>query len=489
VSLAFLLVFGCNPDTTYVDDGTSGTESSSSNGESDSESGDPSTSDSGTETETETETGDPGPFCGDGTLDLGEECDDGNASDDDGCSAECKSDCGIEYWVDITLEQGWFNIHAMEARPGGLLMLAGEVSQDGVPGMIRVSSMLDSELQGAIESPPLGSAGSPDLPQTHRVHALTLTQLGDVVALGTSTEVLVVDEDPVTSYWLARFAAADLVQQWRVEIPAADPELRPLDVAVLDNGDAILTMTTIIADDDSDIAFERRSGMDGSVIWQSSHTGAFDGGWSLDTAGLVAVGEGDRVWAAGIIRVNWQTFDTTLIELDPDDGAVLWTGVPLPDPGNVHEQRVYELTAGPNGTVAVGINVLGAASPYNFGGAFMYAEHELAWSLLPDDLPWEDGGPYISPRIAIDSDGEALVAGTYTHDFEIATAARTWVVGVAPDGTQLCGARVGQGADAAIVPRNGFFDGGRGALNLDTYGPGGMGPGSDGNWIAGIRGF
>jgi cysteine-rich repeat protein len=489
VSLASLLVLGCTPDTILVDDTSSGTESSSSsNGESESESGDPSTSDSGTETESETETGDPGPYCGDGTLDLGEECDDGNDAEDDGCSVECKSDCGIDYWVDITIEQGWFNVHALETRPGGRLLLAGEVSQDGVPGKLRVTSMLDSELEGAIESAPFGSPGTADLPQTHQVYALAVTPGDNVLALGTSTEVLVMGEAPVVTYWLARYAA-DLAEQWRIDIPVSDADLRPLDVAVLANGDSILTMTTVVADDDRDIAFERRSGSDGSVMWQSSHTGAFDGGWSLDAAGLVAVGPGDRIWGAGIVRVNWQTFETTVIELAPEDGAVMWTGVPLPDPGNVHEQRLYELSAGPNGTVAVGINVLGPASPYNFGGAYLYAEHELAWSLVPDDLPWEDGGPYISPRISIDSDGEALVAGTYTHDFEISTAARTWVVGLTPDGTQLCGARVGQGADAAIVPRNGFFDGGRGALNLDTYGPGGMGPGSDGNWIAGIRGW
>lgn len=493
MSLASLFVLGCSPDTTYVDDGSSGTESSSSNGESESESGDPSTTDSGPATETdtgsETETGDPGPYCGDGVLDPGEECDDNNMLDDDGCSAECDSDCGVDYWVDITIEQGWFNIHALHPRPGGRLLIVGEVTQDGVPGKLRVTSMLDSQLEGAVESAPFGLAGTPQLPQTHNVYALAVTPDDDVVALGTSTEVLVVDGDPVVTYWLARYAAADLAEQWRIDIPVADPDLRPLDVAVLANGDSILTMTTIVADNDRDIAFERRSGTDGSVMWQSSHSGAFDGGWSLDAAGLVAVSPDDRIWGAGIVRVNWQTFETTVIELEPLDGSVMWTDVPLPDPGNVHEQRVYDLTAGPNGTVAVGINVLGPASPYNFGGAYLYAEHELSWSLEPDDLPWEDGVPYISPRISIDSDGEALVAGTYTHDFEVSTAARTWVVGLTPDGTQLCAARVGQGADAAIVPRNGFFDGGRGALNLDTYGPGGMGPGSDGNWIAGIRGW
>jgi cysteine-rich repeat protein len=30
------------------------------------------------------------PICGDGILDPGEECDDGNDTDDDGCSADCR---------------------------------------------------------------------------------------------------------------------------------------------------------------------------------------------------------------------------------------------------------------------------------------------------------------------------------------------------------------------------------------------------------------
>src|SRR5262249_7975789 len=31
--------------------------------------------------------------CGDGTLDAGEQCDDGNAIDGDGCSADCRLEC------------------------------------------------------------------------------------------------------------------------------------------------------------------------------------------------------------------------------------------------------------------------------------------------------------------------------------------------------------------------------------------------------------
>jgi uncharacterized repeat protein (TIGR01451 family) len=45
---------------------------------------------------------DGGPICGDGVLDPGEECDDGNNVDGDGCSADCK----IEYCGDGNLDPG-----------------------------------------------------------------------------------------------------------------------------------------------------------------------------------------------------------------------------------------------------------------------------------------------------------------------------------------------------------------------------------------------
>jgi cysteine-rich repeat protein len=484
LALPFLLALGCADDTTTPNQPTSESSTSST-----AETGPPPDTTTTTEGEEDSETGTPSPYCGDGTLDLGEECDDGNDIEDDGCNSACESACGVQHWIDITLEQGWFDVQATAPRPGNRLLVAGEAEVEGLPGRLRLVSIVDTEVESALESAPLGPAGTPDLPRSHELDAVAITESGDLLALGTSTETLVVDEPPVVTHWLARFASADLSVLWRVDVPGPTPELAPLDLAALSGGDAILTRTTELAPNDRDILIERRSGTDGSVIWTSTHSGEFDGGWSLDAAARVAVGEGDRVWAAGIVRVDWQTFETTIFELDPSDGSISWTGVPLPDPGNAHEQRVWDLAAGAGGRVAVGIYVLGPASTYSFAAAFLYTEHELSWSLTPEDLPWEDGTPYIQPRVAIDTDGEALVAGTYTHDFEIATAARTWVAALAPDGTLLCAARVGEGTDAAIVPKIGFYGGGRGALNLDTYGPGGMGPGSAGNWITGLRGW
>jgi cysteine-rich repeat protein len=493
VCLAFALALACSDDTISADDATTTSESSSSS-ESDSESTGGTTlmtsSSEESDSESESETGEPEPFCGDGMLYYGEECDDGNQIEDDGCTSECISACGIDEWVDITIESGWFDVQTMQTLPFGRIALAGDVGNPGSVGRLRYISMMQSEIEGAVESAPLGSSGTMDLPQTHQITAVEMTaDGGDLLALGTTTQVLVVDEPPVTSYWLARFAVDDLSVVWRVDLPGSDPEFRPLDLSVLGAGDPVITRTVEIANNDDDIQAQRRSFVDGAEVWTSTYSGEFDGGWSLDIAGKVAVGTGDRLWLAGIVRVDWQTFESTIIELDPTDGATLWAGVPLPDPGNAYEQRIWDLAAGSNGEVAIGINVMGPATQFHHFGAFMYVDQELAWELSPELLPWEDGGPYISPRLAFGLSGDVLVSGTYTHDFGQNSAARPWVIQLDADGTQLCNARVGEGSNAAIVPRNGFFGDGGAALNLDTYGAGGMGPGSAGNWVARLRGW
>ena len=372
----------------------------------------------------------------------------------------------------------------------GIVLVGALEFNDTTPGRLRMARYLDEELVGAVESEALGSAGTAELPQTHAADAVLLTAQADVLALGTSTQVLVEGEDPVISYWLGRYAGDDLSLVWRVELPAPiSEEFSALDLAALEGGDPVLTMTTQPAANDRDITVVRRDFADGAEVWSTNISGELDGGYSFDEAAKVAAGPGDRLWAAGIIRVDWQTNETTVFELDPSDGSIVWSEVPLPDPGNAHEQIVYDLAAGPEGRVAVGIGVRGPAAMYSYSTAFLYDEQVLAWSLFPEDLPWDEGEPYLAPRVSLDADGDVLITGSYTHSFNFATAARPWITAFAPDGTQLCAARIGEGSDAGLAPRNGFFGSGRGAVNVDTYGAGGMGPGSDGNWLVGLRGW
>lgn len=58
-----------------------------------------SSDETGTETGESSETGTPTGDCGNGILDLGEMCDDGNAEDGDGCDADCTAPAGTLLWA------------------------------------------------------------------------------------------------------------------------------------------------------------------------------------------------------------------------------------------------------------------------------------------------------------------------------------------------------------------------------------------------------
>ncbi len=93
------LLFGCSDDTTNDDDiGDTDTDATgddtTGDGEGESSDTDSSSSDTETDAETETDTTDTtdtslDPFCGDGNVDAGEECDDGNDVDTDTCTNAC----------------------------------------------------------------------------------------------------------------------------------------------------------------------------------------------------------------------------------------------------------------------------------------------------------------------------------------------------------------------------------------------------------------
>ena len=472
---ALLIIAACGSDATLVGDETeTGSESTSTSETSGS-------TESGESTE---ETGDDEPRCGDGTIDwfLGEECDDANDVDDDGCNIHCESACGLELAANLVLpdEEEWFAVDWMKPGPREAMTLAGHIVSPSMLGRVRVIAFQETQPGVPLsdeESGPLGPEG-----EIHEAVAVALNSNGShIFVIGWS---VVAD---VESHWLARFSAADLTQDWRVPLPGDDEDTRPRGLTVLEDDQPVVVQTEIIDDTDRDIAVRKLSAVDGSVDWTTHLSGEFDGGWSLDEGFHAAHGQGGHLWVTGLVRVNWETHDTTLFELTSEDGALVGSVVPIEDPGQNHRQRPVGLAAGYQGDAAVGLTIYGPASAYHYFGAFRYEGDELVAELKREDLPWEDGEPYIDPKVALDDEGRLLVSGTYLHEFQFSSASRVWTAKLEPDGSLRCAARIGQGTDGGVVPQNGFFGSGRAAINLDAYGPGGMGPGSGDNWLAGLR--
>jgi cysteine-rich repeat protein len=80
------------------------------------------------------------PFCGDGDLDEGEQCDDGNNEDGDGCSAECTDEvadgCTPGYWK----QEQHFDSYPAGVGPDTLF---SAIFEDAFPGKTLLDVMQD----------------------------------------------------------------------------------------------------------------------------------------------------------------------------------------------------------------------------------------------------------------------------------------------------------------------------------------------------------
>ncbi|HFE44933.1 MAG TPA: DUF4215 domain-containing protein, partial [Nannocystis exedens] len=81
-------------DSCTDSDGTGTDTGANSDSNSDTDTNTDTNTNTNTDTDTNTNTDTGGPSCGDGMLDEGEDCDDGNTVDGDTCPADCQSKCG-----------------------------------------------------------------------------------------------------------------------------------------------------------------------------------------------------------------------------------------------------------------------------------------------------------------------------------------------------------------------------------------------------------
>lgn len=82
----------------------SGSSSSSDDGPDDDSTGDSDEGDGNESTTEDPERNPVGPFCGDGNLDPGEQCDDANQLDNDACNADCTEAGLVSWWTDFPFE-------------------------------------------------------------------------------------------------------------------------------------------------------------------------------------------------------------------------------------------------------------------------------------------------------------------------------------------------------------------------------------------------
>lgn len=315
--LTCLAILACGPETVPADEAGSTTDPGDTGTDTD-------PSDTGTGTETGTET-----VCGDGSVDLGEACDDANLADDDGCTTSCEiGPCGFE-WVlrepAVTVD----SFAGFDLVDGALEATTAEWGLG--PVLSQVTRIAGSD--GAIES-------TTDVSDV----------IGDEVLVslvrGSSGERFAVTDAAMSSDFRVLRLSSTLEVLWDVVVPNsgnfADLASNAGQVAIVANVD--------VTDTDRDATVISLDPDDGNVLWSYNLGGQVaDNGYSLDVGTTLTIDSDGRVFVGFVEYIAWDTTAATVAAFAPAGGEPLWITRAV----ELQGERVgaQDLAVGPDGTV------------------------------------------------------------------------------------------------------------------------------------------
>jgi len=334
-------VLGC-----MCNNGQAGTQTCADNGSELSrcvcgEGGSLDTGDTGTDddddTDTDEPTGSPGQ-CGNGVVDEGEQCDDGNGVYDDACSNDCIAECGLGWEVRFGKEDPSSAGEDIAVGPDASVVVVGTEDQ-GIESNIWLARF-DAE-GNELWSQSIDNAS---------------TEAGEAVAVDEDGNIVVV----------ASIAGADGSDIWVAMIDpdgneiwsdthdgAADGDDFGGGAAFDADGNAIVSGTVRDADGDSDV-WVRKYSRGGNAQWTETFSGAGNGTFSIDAGEEVAVDGDGNIYVSAEIYVDFDEQDAQLLKYGPNGGAPEWTRAPLAG-GAAHEHSPAGVGVDADGNVVFGI--------------------------------------------------------------------------------------------------------------------------------------
>jgi cysteine-rich repeat protein len=240
----------------------------------------------------------PEPECGNGFVEPGEQCDDGNDIDDDDCNNDCLIPCGVEWEV-------------TELPPTGESPITGlRVVRDAQDAIVTAGSLRE----------------------------VTTDQEGGATA--GPREVLLVRHDAAGT------------KLWDSRISLGDGDTRVGGLAVDSNGDIYLALTVDGDEGGSDIVVSKRAAGDGAELWQHVYDSEIDTSVDLAT-GIAVTSEGDVV-ASGTVRAGVMDDDVWVRRIGGALGDEMWTTTwSGPGDGMFSVDRGGPVVVGPSGAAYV----------------------------------------------------------------------------------------------------------------------------------------
>lgn len=359
-------------------------------------------------------TGPTPPECGNGAIELGELCDDGNDREADGCNPDCRPSGMLLLNFSSSLE-GDDQAEAAMLTPDGDIVVAGMFGPSGA----RDGFVTRFRPDGATvwTRTMAGSAGRSDA-----IWALAPSPTGNVRALGQivnavepTKKMMKKEVTPREDFWLTEFDATTGDTQWSFvvgdEPPASE---RGYAMVSLPSGDMVVA-ARVGAPSNSDfgvirfaVADEGKSGMVISTVWSQT----FDGGESLrDFAEAVAYDPAGRVVVGGTMEYEPADLDRHLRALDLDGNAF---EPPCEDLGGdddlAADDRIFAVAVGPSGEVVAAGRATRETeeSTDAWLGYYPPGSCALQW-VETEPGPGQDADAFTS--VAIDDLGNIVAAG------------------------------------------------------------------------------
>ncbi|NJK33375.1 MAG: hypothetical protein HC927_13790, partial [Deltaproteobacteria bacterium] len=232
----------------------------------------------------------PEPSCGNGFIEQGEDCDDANTVDGDGCDSLCRLPCGLawETRLAVSVPDVIGVVVDLAIGPSGELVVAA--TNDA-----QTSEFTDDLWLGRWSAEgELTYSDFYDLGGDEFARAVVVDEQGDMYLLGTVGGV-----DEGTDIWLRRFDAQGS-EIWTTTYsgPVVDSKDEAGGLALGPGGELYVSGHQRVADKDADAWVARLDKSDGAIVWEAS--------WSANspTTGSASTPAAPWPWApmAGSMR-------------------------------------------------------------------------------------------------------------------------------------------------------------------------------------------
>ncbi|MCB9719001.1 MAG: DUF4215 domain-containing protein [Myxococcales bacterium] len=271
----------------------------------------------------------PQPECGNGYVEADEECDDGNAIEDDACNSSCQVPCGLE-WSEVVLGPTLDSLiegRAITSDPTGQVILSGllreiTVAMDGTTTVADDAVLVQSHMPGGglvweqILGDPQGDA---------QWAGVAVDAAGDVYVASTVDAA-----DGGQAIRVTKLAAADGGVLWVHDFDGPFPgeDEVATGIAVGPDGQPVVAGTARAGDGDDDIWVRKLEAADGSEAWTTTYGGVGSGGFSTDDGGPIAIAADGSIYVLGRIYQDFQTNRGTLLRFAADGGPAQWSYTP-----------------------------------------------------------------------------------------------------------------------------------------------------------------